>query len=340
MRLPTTPNVDIIIPFHRNDDFLLQAINSARSSIGIKSHLILVNDTGKAITRNELGLQSTDLLLNSIEKGYVGALKTGVKATTAEFVAFLDSDDLTHPDRISSQITKMLEDDVDYVSGRLCKFGKSIYRSKSRSPLGDIPECKDPRVILLLGAHGADSTILAKGNSIRKSFSSHSSYPAAIADYGWMLSALSEGQTISHDPKAVYYYRSHSHQISRRQSLGESWPLIWPQWNFLRLSLADKLENFSKLHITSQVALAIAFPAGLPKLQSNEVKQLKNAIESFLRDLKENEEVEFAKWEITLWRRYLLSSRFKGIKKFKFLPGMLLDLAFQKLHGVKTRKGK
>jgi glycosyltransferase involved in cell wall biosynthesis len=338
--LPNTPNVDIIIPFHRNDELLQQAINSAKSSIGINPRLVLVNDTGKTITWKELGLESTDLLLNSVEKGYVEALKTGVNATTAEFVAFLDSDDLTHPNRICIQITKMREDDVDYVSGRLCKFGKSIKKSKNRSPLGDIPECSDPRLVLLLGPHGADSTILAKGTSIRKFFSSHSTYPAAIADYGWMLSVLSLGQTISHEPSAVYYYRSHGQQISRRYSLGESWPLIWPQWNILRQFLAGKLENFSKLQLTSQVALALAFPAALPKLHPIEVKQLKNAIESFLTDLKKIDEEEFAKWEITLWRRYILSSRHRGFRKFKYFPGMLIDLAFQKLQGVKTRKSK
>jgi glycosyltransferase involved in cell wall biosynthesis len=101
------PSVDVIIPFHRVDEFLNQAIDSAQSSQGVRVRVIAINDSGQSVDRAALGLRGTDILTKSKSKGYLGALSTGFEACQSEYIAFLDSDDLQDSDRLFEQISCM-----------------------------------------------------------------------------------------------------------------------------------------------------------------------------------------------------------------------------------------
>jgi glycosyltransferase involved in cell wall biosynthesis len=333
------PDVDVIIPFHRNDRFLREAIASAHASVGVVPHLILVNDTHEKITEETLGLTENDSLVISYEKGYLGALSTGINASTSPYVAFLDSDDLTDPLRLKKQINRLQIDGVDYVSGRLQKFKRFSKRGTRVSPLGLLPNSSDPRLLLFIGAHGADSTIVANGLSIRESWKIHASFSSAVADYGWLLSAICQGHTISHEDDAIYYYRSHQGQLSRANSLKEGWLEVWPLWDALRTQEILKLNEFSRLSITSSAALALTFPATLPSLNSAEIKMLKNVIQAFLADLMTIDHQVINIWKKSLWRRYIIAAKLHDLSKFKYFPGFLFDIARQSLSGVKIRRG-
>jgi glycosyltransferase involved in cell wall biosynthesis len=331
------PEVDVIIPFHRNDGLLREAIASARASIEVLPHLILVNDTGEEIARDVLGLAESDSLVMNFKKGYVGALRTGIEASTSQYIAFLDSDDLTDSQRLIKQINRIRQEGVDYVSGNLQKFGKTTKRLNPRSPFGRLPKVSDPRLLLFIGAHSADSTIVAKGSSLRESWKMHSKFGSSVADYGWLLCALSLGHTLSHQEDAIYYYRSHSNQLSRANSLSAEWPQVWPMWDAFRKEKAMKLHNFASANIDSQVALALAFPATLPSLNSQEVHSLEKAIHAFLDDLKILDKDSLSDWRRTMWRRYLLAARFRGTSKFNYLFGLIFDVLIQFLYGVNIR---
>jgi glycosyltransferase involved in cell wall biosynthesis len=333
------PDVDVIIPFHRNDDFLREAIASAHASVDVRPHLILVNDTGGGISRETLGLSESDSLVMNRQKGYLGALSTGVATSTSPYVAFLDSDDLTDPLRLKKQINRLQTDGVDYVSGRLVKFKKIAKNSTRVSPLGMLPNSSDPRLLLFIGAHGADSTIVANGLSIRESWKFHASFSSAVADYGWLLSAICQGHTLSHESEAIYYYRSHEDQLSRANSLKEGWSEVWPLWDALRTHEILKLNEFSQLSITSSTALALTFPATLPSLDSTEIKMLKNVIRAFLADLKTIDHQAINIWKISLWRRYIIAAKLHDLSKANYFPRFFYDIARQSLSGVKIRRG-
>jgi glycosyltransferase involved in cell wall biosynthesis len=331
------PDVDVIIPFHRNDRLLREAIASAHASIGVVPHLILVNDTGEKITEETLGLTENDSLLMSRQRGYVGAMGTGIDSSKSPYVAFLDSDDLTHPHRLRKQIDRMQIQNVDYVSGHLRKFGKSTAMLAARSPFGKVPQCADPTLLLIIGAHGADSTIVAKGSSIRKTWSIHSDFSSSVADYGWLLSAIGQGYKLSHEEDAIYYYRSHPEQLSRDISLTKGWSEVWPMWDSFRKQKSLKLHNFARAKIDIQVALALAYPAALPRLNSKQVHALENSIHALLDDLKFLESDSLSDWRRTLWRRYLIAARFRGASKARYLLGVIFDVLIQFFSGIRFR---
>ena len=95
--------VDVLIPFHRIDSYLNAAIASAQASQGVHLRVIAINDSGQEVEKARLGLRAEDLLVKSIFKGYLGALSTGFANCDADFIAFLDSDDL-------QDVNKLLRD--------------------------------------------------------------------------------------------------------------------------------------------------------------------------------------------------------------------------------------
>lgn len=331
------PRVDVIMPFHRRDNLLREAIASAHASIGVEIHLILVNDSDEVVSPKSLGLKEKDLLLNSFQQGYTAALKVGLASSTSSFVAFLDSDDLTDPHRIKRQIDRIQKDNVDYVSGKLLKFNKTEILSVSSSPLGKIPQPLDPRHLLLIGAHGSDSTIVAKGDSIRASWHAHQEFPSSLADYGWLLSAINMGHTLSHEERAIYYYRSHGNQLSRTDSIRAGWELVWPLWKTLKSNSDLRIPLFAQTPMSKESSLAFAFPAALPKLKAEELSEMMNGIKALLADLNELDPKSIKLWRQTLWRRYLVAGRFRAVSKLAYLPGILSDFIRQKKSGVNIR---
>jgi glycosyltransferase involved in cell wall biosynthesis len=332
--------VDIIIPFNRVDNFLIEAISSAKSSNGIIPRLILVNDSQKFVAPESLFLNASDLLVINLEHGYIGALKTGINLSTAPYVGFLDSDDLTDPDRFRLQISRLIRDDVDYVSSALRKFSSKTGKTVTHSVFGKIPKVEDAALLLLLGAHGADSSIVAKGESIRKTWANHSKYQTALADYGWLVSSLMLGHTLSHEEKAVYFYRSHGAQLSRSNSITQAWIDIWPLWKEFKKSRLSFLRNFNSIELSQKTALALTFPSALQKLDRAESKDLRKAINALLFDLTACNSPDLDVWETTLWRRYVISSRFLGVKKHRYLIQVMVASMIALLKGIKTRPSK
>jgi hypothetical protein len=252
----------------------------------------------------------------------------------------LDSDDLTHPDRIRKQVDLLLNSGADYAAGCLIKFRDSENFKKQTPILGELPQSVASKLLLLFGAHGSDSTIVAKGASIRSTWHFHGHFPSSVADYGWLLSALNLGHTLVREESALYYYRSHRNQLSRSESLKIGWDSVWPLWIKLKSDSKETVPSFSQIQISKNVALALAFPAALPKLTMFEHNEMKKAIKAFLLDQQNLDSKSIILLEKTLWRRYIIAKPVQSFSKIGYLPGILKELIFQNLSGIKIRKNQ
>jgi len=71
-------SIDVIIPFHAINSFLLTSINSVKASENVKVRVIAVNDTGQFVRKEDIGLEAVDTLVINLGKGYLDAMATGV----------------------------------------------------------------------------------------------------------------------------------------------------------------------------------------------------------------------------------------------------------------------
>ena len=104
-------NLDVIIPFYRELDFIDRGVSSVLINFSVFDHvrILLCNDghCSEAEIRAQVSEQGNKImrvLPNCYPKGPGGARNTGLDASTAEFVAFLDADDFWLPSKIDQQM--------------------------------------------------------------------------------------------------------------------------------------------------------------------------------------------------------------------------------------------
>jgi len=330
--------IDVVLPFHIINDYLHEAIASVEKSTGVHTRLILVNDTrsGSYLERYPLNIEATEVYTDT--PGYVSALAKGISSSSSEFIGFLDSDDMTSPERFANQIKHLDEAGADLSTGVLRTINSKGKVVPKRPILGKTPTPNEPRELLLLGSHGADSALVGRGDFIRQSWSTHSTFPPSLADFGWFFS-LPQSTKVVHTPNAIYYYRSHESQMSRSNRLLLDWSHVYPEY------LKHQNSNFSGLRFLNlneyppNVIAALVFPSSMPKLTSGQKKALFVARNNILASLENRREhrSQISLWRKTLNRRYFIATR-------EIRPSLLLgaftiviDLCFNSIFKVRLR---
>jgi glycosyltransferase involved in cell wall biosynthesis len=144
------PCVDIIIPVHNGRDYIKDAIKSVLNQNYFSFRIILVDDGS---TDDTVKIASEFDSVQIIRSAWVGqgqALNIGVSASLADFVAFLDSDDLWMPGKLHSQVNYLLNNPAcDGVYGFTVQFKNLKIES---SNVQEISFDSPPQSGLALGA--------------------------------------------------------------------------------------------------------------------------------------------------------------------------------------------
>jgi glycosyltransferase involved in cell wall biosynthesis len=99
----TIPKFSIIIPAYNNAEFLVETIRSCLNQTFPNFELIVVNDASPDNT-DEIMRTFDDhrikYLIHKKNKGLSAARNTGIRASTGEYIALLDGDDIFHPKKL------------------------------------------------------------------------------------------------------------------------------------------------------------------------------------------------------------------------------------------------
>ena len=101
--------IDIILPCYRAIDTIEATINSIKNQTYKNWNLIIVVDGYdekllKKVKRIILGIECCVLLVNEVNQGVAYSRNRGVNAGDRKYVAFLDADDLWHPEKLKFQL--------------------------------------------------------------------------------------------------------------------------------------------------------------------------------------------------------------------------------------------
>lgn len=102
--------VDVVIPAYNADRFITHTLESVAKQTYPINSVIVVNDGSTdetqalvlAFARTHLHLKTT--LLNQTNLGLSAARNTGILHATADYIAFLDADDLWAPEKLAQQM--------------------------------------------------------------------------------------------------------------------------------------------------------------------------------------------------------------------------------------------
>jgi|GEM_PF-878279 len=103
------PLVSIIIPTYNSSHFLPECLNSVLSQSYENIEIIVIDDGSTDNTTDVVQPFTQHIIYRKQEnRGLAGARNAGLSVSTGEFIAWLDADDIAHPDRILLQATFLL----------------------------------------------------------------------------------------------------------------------------------------------------------------------------------------------------------------------------------------
>jgi glycosyltransferase involved in cell wall biosynthesis len=211
----------VILPFHKSDLLLTDAIASIKRSIGVQTNLILIDD------RPEFEESNLVPTVRTGGAGYVSALNASLPHLQSEFCALMNSDDLVHPLRFVKQVSGLKESGKNISVTRLRKFKGSGFPVFM---LGGNPRFKKFfKEAQLISSYYANASWLMRTDYWKST--------DAIVDFGngsdWALGVkLFEDCVPFVHHEAFYFYRSHKNQGTKnKEELNPELSKIWQQLN-------------------------------------------------------------------------------------------------------------
>jgi hypothetical protein len=243
--------VDVLLPFHRNDIFLKQAVESIMEQQKVSTRLVLIDDRKSNDEVPKIRLRQQDILLKTLGgQGYGRALETGTQAIENPFVAIMNSDDLSLPTRLVSQVESLESSDVS-ISGMQRISGEG-HRTASITGFG-LKSIFDARV-LLLGPKGADATWCMHSNWWIKNafFDDKPALDWRIALQAFPTSQVTLLNTVH------YLYRRHVDQVTHKSQSQGVFAEISLSWHRLA-------KSYSLPPVSNETASFFSQPWILPK---------------------------------------------------------------------------
>lgn len=259
------PQVSVVIPVWNGEKYLAQAIESILEQDFDDFELIIVDDgsTDDSLRiAHEFTLDPRVKVMTQDNSGVVAARNVGLYISRAEFVAFLDSDDIAKPDRISKQVAYLhAHPAVAAVGSHIAYFkeSKRLIRVE-KLPVGHAQLA----VSLETGNALAQPSVMLRKSMAIKAGGYREAFRHGAEDYDLWL-RLSERHPLDNLPEVLTLYRVHPDSLTHRRRYEQTFAALVAAWAHRRRTagMPDPLEG---LH-------APLSPAVLPRLNLSEYEE-------------------------------------------------------------------
>jgi glycosyltransferase involved in cell wall biosynthesis len=242
-----TPKITVLLPVYNAAQFLRQAIDSILSQTFSDFELLIVND-GSTDSSAEIISSYSDsrirVLKNEKNIGLIASLNRGIAETKGKYIARMDADDISLPDRLQQQVTKMESDPgiavlssfVDFmnVDGDITGTWSTDREATSESEI---------RKLMMRTNCIAHPTVMMRTDVIRKYL--FNPKRKGSEDWDLWMRLLASGHRIAKLPEVLLNYRVHPGSVTasdkqedvlevRLIRFKRRW--LWSQFSKLRLN--------------------------------------------------------------------------------------------------------
>ena len=101
-----TPQVSVIMPVYNGEKYLNEAIDSILQQFFIDFEFIIINDGSTDRSREIIESYKDDriILINQKKQGVAKSINYGIKRANGKYIARMDADDISYPDRLEIQV--------------------------------------------------------------------------------------------------------------------------------------------------------------------------------------------------------------------------------------------
>ena len=229
----TAPAISVIMPVYNGERFLAEAIDSILAQTFSDFEFIIVDDgstDGTArIIRDYAGRdRRIRPLHHETNRGQSSALNTGIAAARGEFIAGMDADDISLPERLQKQI--------DYLRGHSHIGALGVFAREIDADGQFIREVAFPQShawIIINMLFGSTSVGGSLAMLRRDELQTIGGYNASALANDWELwTRLAERTRFANLPETLYLYRKHeaSITVSQRQQLADAKRAALQRW--------------------------------------------------------------------------------------------------------------
>ncbi len=211
------PQVSVVIPVWNGERYLKQAIESILAQDFTDLELVIVDDgstDGSAEIAAGFARDPRLRILTQGNAGVVAARNTGLRAARAELVAFLDSDDIAQPDRLSKQVAYLLaHPEVAVVGSHITYFDDNHGQLRTQEfPTGSMHVAK----ALEAGNPLAQPAVMLHKSMAMAVGGYRDAFKFGAEDYDLWL-RLGEKHPLDNLPEALTRYRIHPESLTHRR---------------------------------------------------------------------------------------------------------------------------
>ncbi|WP_354637538.1 glycosyltransferase family 2 protein [Morganella morganii] len=233
-----TPLISVIMPAYNAEKYISDSIDSVLNQSIQNFELIIIDDNSQDNTTNIINKYNDPrivLIINSNNLGVSETRNIGISAANGKYIAFLDSDDIWLPHKLSLQIM-CLNDGWDVVSSNYIAFESNADNK--------ITERKSPSIIsysdMLKSNFIGNLTGIYNVQKIGKIYQKKSGHE----DYIMWLEIIKKSKKAYCIQESLAKYRLHNSSLSSNKVKAIKW-----QWsiyrNELKLSLPKSIYYFS-----------------------------------------------------------------------------------------------
>lgn len=206
------PRVSVLMPAYNSEKYIAEAIESILSQTFTDFEFIIINDgstddTAKIVRKYARRDPRIKFIDNKRNQGLIAVLNQGLDLCTGEYIARMDSDDISRPERFKLQVDYMdTHPNVGVVGGKIRVFGS----------LTCIPEYS-PTIklfdLLIYGSRVSHPTAMIRTSVLRNNKIYYDpKYPHA-EDYGFWVS-IARVSEIHNLQTVLLDYRWHDTNVS------------------------------------------------------------------------------------------------------------------------------
>jgi len=206
------PPISVIIPVYNSEHFLAQAIDSVLSQT-FQAYELIVIDDGSSDQSREIALSYPVIrYIYQHNLGVAAARNRGIQIARGKFLAFLDSDDLWLPEKLSLQMEAFeIDSSLGIVTGYMEQFisPETDKQTAKRYSFPDRP---------LIGY--SPSAIMIKRSALKKTGLFHEDYQGGEA-ISWFANIFEKEVNIFILPDVVARRRIHGNNLSIKSNPGK-----------------------------------------------------------------------------------------------------------------------
>ncbi len=243
-----TPKVSIIIPvYNPNIKFFKQCLDSILNQTYKNFELIIILKKSKNI---ELNKETNNLIQNYCDsrivqivqnhQGIANARNLGVSKSHGEFIALMDSDDISDESRIEKQVEFFNNNDADIVGS----ISKIIDENNKQLGLFRVPlEPKDIRRSILIASPFVNGSIMFKKSIINNSGFYNESFPTS-EDYEFFIWHIAKGARCYNINEPLYSHREHNNSLNMKIGFRFGYYYVYAKLRGIKLGLHTPRDLF------------------------------------------------------------------------------------------------